>query len=169
MKMPEVSLLVHNGPCFASKGCEACQRVWRGVNEALGNRDVEWWEQLALVDNVAPEPKAVKKWVLALAAYEQRELRREIAALRKKLAKTKPEAKAVVRWRLVRYVDRDPLTEEKLPEGSRIAWTGAGFVVESYETEALIREFETFADADAERRAAERAGWASTLVAKECR
>jgi hypothetical protein len=41
------------------------------------DRDMEWWEAVVLVDNVAPEPAAAKQWLLNLAAYEREQVRRE--------------------------------------------------------------------------------------------
>ena len=45
--------------------------------EAREARDFEWWQEIVLVDNVAPEPKAAKAWLLHLAKFEQDEAARE--------------------------------------------------------------------------------------------
>ena len=37
---------------------------------ALKDRNIEWWKELALVDNVAPNPKAVKEWLMILSKHE---------------------------------------------------------------------------------------------------
>jgi hypothetical protein len=47
--------------------------IHAALREAVAARDAEWWEKLALVDNVAPTPDAVKAWLLHLARYEQKE------------------------------------------------------------------------------------------------
>src|SRR5262245_26735207 len=36
----------------------------RWHEEEMKNRDMEWWEAIALVDNVAPTPEACKQWVI---------------------------------------------------------------------------------------------------------
>jgi hypothetical protein len=46
------------------------QRERTHTAQAVKDRDMVWWEKLALVDNVAPEPDAVKDWILKLAQYE---------------------------------------------------------------------------------------------------
>lgn len=45
--------------------------VERERDEAVKNRDMEWWEALVLVDNVAPTPEAAKDWLLCLSAHER--------------------------------------------------------------------------------------------------
>ena len=62
----------------------------------------------------------------------------------------------VRKYRLIRYADRHPFTDEKLPSGTRLVWTGEGFVIESPANERLIAEFNTFDEADRERVRAER-------------
>jgi len=47
------------------------------LTRCQAERDMEWWEQLVLVDNVAPTPEAAKAWLLALSAHEQEGARAE--------------------------------------------------------------------------------------------
>jgi len=47
------------------------------VAEACKDRDMEWWEALVLVDNVAPTPEAARDWLARLAQCEREEARRE--------------------------------------------------------------------------------------------
>lgn len=39
--------------------------------------NMEWWQELVLVDNVAPNPAAAKDWLMRLSAHEQAEAVRE--------------------------------------------------------------------------------------------
>ena len=48
--------------------CDGCVELRR----LLAEKDMAWWEKICLVDNVAPNPDAVKKWLLTLSTYEQR-------------------------------------------------------------------------------------------------
>jgi hypothetical protein len=52
------------------------------------DRDMEWWEELCLVDSVAPNPGAVKKWVLDLQAYFNGKMEKEHKEMRKMLQDT---------------------------------------------------------------------------------
>ena len=45
------------------------------IREAVAERDFEWWEKLALVDNVAPTPEAVRDWNARLGQREVAEER----------------------------------------------------------------------------------------------
>jgi uncharacterized coiled-coil DUF342 family protein len=51
--------------------------------KALSDRDMEWWEKLCLVDNVAPTPEAVKQWVMDENEYHEKQLRTKLAEVEK--------------------------------------------------------------------------------------
>lgn len=43
------------------------------ITKAIKDRDMEWWEACALVDNVAPEPKAVSQWHAVMCQHSHEE------------------------------------------------------------------------------------------------
>jgi len=56
------------------------------IREAVKDRDMEWWQALACVDNVAPTPEAVRAWVLALSKhFEEEAVDKAVAAEREAL------------------------------------------------------------------------------------
>lgn len=52
----------------------ALQRVYA---EARAERDMEWWEAVILVDNVAPTPEGGKHWQAILGQHIEEETRKE--------------------------------------------------------------------------------------------
>lgn len=62
------------GRPLLNDSCPACVVMWdmdaaicAARQEARRERDHEWWEALACVDNVEPTPEDVKKWILLMA------------------------------------------------------------------------------------------------------
>lgn len=66
---------------------ETHHRVLAALREAVAQRDMEWWEAVVLVDNVAPEPEAAKRWIAVSQDYHIKQaVAQERAALRDGIA-----------------------------------------------------------------------------------
>lgn len=61
--------------------CEIAGAFQAAVNGAVSDRDMEWWEAVILVDNVAPTPEGGKHWQAVLGQHIEEETRKEEAAV----------------------------------------------------------------------------------------
>lgn len=59
-------------------------KIESAIREAISDRDIEWWQATALVDNVAPEPQAVRHWI---ATSEEYHVKQAVAAERERCAR----------------------------------------------------------------------------------
>lgn len=71
----------------------ALRAEWK---KKLGDRDYEWWQEICLVDNVAPNPKDVKHWLHILSNYEQETNLVKIAELESEITRLKLEKSPTV-------------------------------------------------------------------------
>ena len=51
------------GPTLGTRCKVLGSEVASAIHDAVRDRDMEWWQACALVDNVAPTPEAVKQWI----------------------------------------------------------------------------------------------------------
>lgn len=67
--------VIDHGHRDENDNCGVCAQLavalMERAREAAKDRDFEWWEKLALVDNVAPTPEAVREWLLDVAEHER--------------------------------------------------------------------------------------------------
>ena len=59
------------------EGCALELSIWLPAHDATvrTDRDMDWWQAIVLVDNVAPTPEAAKEWLTKLSKHEQEQVR----------------------------------------------------------------------------------------------
>lgn len=82
--------------------------ILAALREAVARRDMEWWEAVVLVDSVAPEPEAAKRWIVTSQDYHiKHAVAQERAALREVVADVRNTA-----WRNISDTDTEAICDE---------------------------------------------------------